>query len=60
MPITEKRGVCAKMMQTSNRFPPRIGGGRHVCMKSQNHEGECGKWKYVSQPEHAKLLAGKG
>jgi hypothetical protein len=47
------RTVCAKLQGADPLH--RIGGTRHVCTLPQNHEGPCGAWRFVTQPEHAKL-----
>lgn len=49
--IHESRSVCGKMQPKNDK---RIGGSRHMCGRAYPHEGECGQWKLVSQPEHAR------
>ena len=50
--------ICAKGMPDNTPWQLRaIGGDRHMCSKERGHEGPCGEWQWVSQPQHAHALA---
>jgi len=42
--------VCAKIRPSQSK---KLGGVRQMCGNPHAHDGECGSWILVSQPEHA-------
>lgn len=46
------RSVCANMREPGTG---QLGGGRYVCGRPHNHDGECGQWIHAAQSLHAQL-----